>query len=255
MDDDEDEDVVCPPGYFPIMTVHQAKGLEFDFVFVGNLGTKVSENAAHNLEQDLRQFRLQQPTVVHTTSDASWHDEIRQHFVAYSRAKYALVLMSTYSQLRNLPDYTASYGGLGGGWVRQNVPLLVVIGRKAMWQRFNSLNIGQAQPAQARRRYSVTSDVLGLPAMFAAIRCVLSAPLRTRFGGSTVLWYRGSPSPRPSPRPLPRRFWAPARNDALTVRYRGLFHRCRKRTGGPAHQGCSKCAQPSIESVAEVQRP
>ena len=124
LDDDEDEDMVCPPGYFPIMTVHQAKGLEFDFVFVGNLGTKVSEGAAHNLEQDLRPFRLQQPTVVHTTSDASWHDEIRQHFVAYSRAKYALVLMSSYSQLRNLPDYTASYGGLGGGWVRQTVPLL-----------------------------------------------------------------------------------------------------------------------------------
>ena len=38
LDDDEDEEVVCPAGYFPIMTIHQAKGLQFDFVFVGNLG-------------------------------------------------------------------------------------------------------------------------------------------------------------------------------------------------------------------------
>ena len=29
-----------------------------------------------------------------------------------------------------------------------------------MWQRFSSLNIGQTAPAQARRRYSVTSDIL-----------------------------------------------------------------------------------------------
>jgi DNA helicase-2/ATP-dependent DNA helicase PcrA len=124
LDDDEDEDVVCPAGYFPIMTVHQAKGLEFDFVFVGNLGAAVSPSDAHRLEQDLRQYRQNQPLVIHSIADAQWHDEIRQHFVAFSRAKYALILMATDSQLRKSSGQTASFGNQGGGWVRQNIPRL-----------------------------------------------------------------------------------------------------------------------------------
>jgi ATP-dependent DNA helicase UvrD/PcrA len=115
---------VCPAGYFPIMTVHQAKGLEFDFVFVGNLGGTVSPGNAHRLEADLRQYRQAPPAVVHPIADAQWHDEIRQHFVAYSRAKYALILVATDGQLRNSGAQTASFGNLGGGWVRQNVPRL-----------------------------------------------------------------------------------------------------------------------------------
>ena len=124
LDDDEVEEVVCPSGYFPIMTVHQAKGLEFDFVFVGNLGGSVSSNNAHRLEEDLRPFRFNPPAVVHPIADSQWHDDIRQHFVAYSRAKFALVLMATDGQLRKTGAQTASFGYQGGGWVRQNIPRL-----------------------------------------------------------------------------------------------------------------------------------
>ena len=120
LNDDEDEDVVCPTGYFPIMTVHQAKGLEFEFVFVGNLGISVWDSSAHHLEQDLRPFRHNPPAVVHPIADAQWHDDIRQHFVAYSRAKFALVLVASNSQIRKGANETASFGGQGGGWVRQN---------------------------------------------------------------------------------------------------------------------------------------
>ena len=118
--DDEDEEVTCPLGYFPIMTVHQAKGLEFDFVFVGNLGLSVWNSSAHHIEQDLRRFRRNRPTIVHPIADAQWHDDIRQHFVAYSRAKYSLVLVASDGQLRKQATETASFGGQGGGWVRQN---------------------------------------------------------------------------------------------------------------------------------------
>lgn len=124
LDDDEDEEVVCPAGYFPIMTVHQAKGLEFDFVFVGNLGAGVSANNAHRLEEDLRQHRHNPPNVVHAIADAQWHDDIRQHFVAFSRAKFALVLVATDGQLRRGGWQTASFGHQGGSWARQNVPRL-----------------------------------------------------------------------------------------------------------------------------------
>ena len=121
VNDDEDEDVTCPPGFFPIMTVHQAKGLEFDFVFVGNLGGSVTDSAAHHLEQELRPFRTNPPSVTHPIADAQWHDDIRQHFVAYSRAKHALILVASNGQLGKKGAETASFGGQGGGWVRQNV--------------------------------------------------------------------------------------------------------------------------------------
>ena len=124
LDDDEDEEVVCPVGYFPIMTIHQAKGLEFDFVFVGNLGASVQTSSAHQLEQDLRPFRGAPPVMINSIDDAMWHDDIRQHFVAYSRAKYALILVATDSQLRKGADQTASFGDQGGKWVRQTIPRL-----------------------------------------------------------------------------------------------------------------------------------
>jgi DNA helicase II / ATP-dependent DNA helicase PcrA len=124
LDDDEEEEVVCPPGFFPIMTVHQAKGLEFDFVFVGNLGGGLWSSNAHQLEQDLRQYRFNPPTVVHRIPDAQWHDDIRQHFVAYSRGRFALILIATDGQLRKTGAQTASFGNQGGGWARQNIPRL-----------------------------------------------------------------------------------------------------------------------------------
>ena len=124
LNDDENEEVMCPPRYFPIMTVHQAKGLEFDFVFVGNLGNGVRDSSSHHIEQDLRPFRRNSPAIAHSIADAQWHDDIRQHFVAYSRAKYSVVLVATDGQLRKQATQTASFGGQGGGWVRQNVPRL-----------------------------------------------------------------------------------------------------------------------------------
>ena len=119
LDEDEDEEVVCPTGFFPIMTIHQAKGLEFDFVFVGKLGPIVKESHAHRLEQDLREFRRKEPDVFHRIEASMWHDDIRQHYVAYSRAKYSLILVASNGQLRKKPHQTASFGGQGGGWVRQ----------------------------------------------------------------------------------------------------------------------------------------
>lgn len=122
MDEDEDDEVVCPRGMFPIMTIHQSKGLEFDFVFVGSLGSAVSVGDAQMLEEALRPFRATPPTVIHPIDQAAWHDEIRLHFVAYSRAKYALVLLATNSQLRKTD--TASFGDPSAGLVQQYVQRL-----------------------------------------------------------------------------------------------------------------------------------
>lgn len=119
LDDDEDDEVIAPPGMFPIMTIHQAKGLEFDFVFVGTLGHGVNPGSAHNLEEDLRPYRMTPPNITYPKADAAWQDEARLHFVAYSRAKTALILLTTAQQLGR--SDTASFSGRGGPWARQNL--------------------------------------------------------------------------------------------------------------------------------------
>jgi DNA helicase-2/ATP-dependent DNA helicase PcrA len=112
VDDDEDDEVISPPGRVPIMTIHQSKGLEFDFVFVGTLGRSVAVDAAIRLQDLCRPYRRKPPVFAHSTQDLAWHDDVRAHYVAYSRAKHALVLLATNSQLAK--NATASFG-VGGG--------------------------------------------------------------------------------------------------------------------------------------------
>jgi DNA helicase II / ATP-dependent DNA helicase PcrA len=122
MDDDEDDEVICPVGKFPIMTIHQSKGLEFDFVFVGSLGGKVAPENAHLLEDNLKPYRFTQPVINHLPEEAAWHDNIRLHFVAYSRARYGLLLLATEDQLKK--PGTASFGEQGGTWASRQIPRL-----------------------------------------------------------------------------------------------------------------------------------
>jgi len=124
IDDDEDEEVICPLGRLPIMTIHQSKGLEFDFVFVGTLGSSISVRSEHELESNLRRFRQNASIIIHSPEDAVWHDTIRLHYVAYSRAKHALILLASNSQLRKSGTETASFGGYGGQWIKQNIQRL-----------------------------------------------------------------------------------------------------------------------------------
>lgn len=95
LDEPEDQEVVVPPGMVPIMTIHQAKGLEFPFVFVGGLGTTATPGPTHQLDDILRGVPnipgRHFPTLPIDT--AAELDLIRQFYVAYSRAQYALILM------------------------------------------------------------------------------------------------------------------------------------------------------------------
>jgi DNA helicase II / ATP-dependent DNA helicase PcrA len=100
LDEAEDEDEICPPGRVPIMTMHQSKGLQFPFVFVGHMGQNWEASATHRLETEFGQFpgnparafpRLPEDTRAEL-------DLIRQYYVAYSRAEYALILMGTNQQ-------------------------------------------------------------------------------------------------------------------------------------------------------------
>lgn len=96
-DDEEDEDVIVPTGMVPVMTMHQSKGLEFPFVFVGHMGETPNISATHELETLLSGYPAN-PARTFTRAPAlerAEMDLIRQYYVAYSRAKYALILLGT----------------------------------------------------------------------------------------------------------------------------------------------------------------
>lgn len=91
LDDPENEQLITPPDRLPIMTVHQAKGLEFPFVFVYGLNLKTRSDDSILLEDAFSEFRKNPPLVDFTPEERSEHDLIRFYYVAYSRAKYALI--------------------------------------------------------------------------------------------------------------------------------------------------------------------
>lgn len=96
-DDEEDDDVICPLGRVPVMTMHQSKGLEFPFVFVGHMGENPQVSASHEMETLFSAYPAN-PARAFTRAPAAQRAEmdlIRQYYVAYSRAKYALVLLGT----------------------------------------------------------------------------------------------------------------------------------------------------------------
>ena len=114
LNDPEDEEVICPPGRFPIMTVHQAKGLEFPFVFVSNIGIQnVKRGPELLLEDTMCQFRINPLATVFDAQQRAEQDNIRFFYVAYSRAEYSLVLLTTANELGK---QGIGFGGYGQSW-------------------------------------------------------------------------------------------------------------------------------------------
>lgn len=100
LDEEEDEDAIAPSGMVPVMTMHQAKGLQFPFVFVGHMGEQPDVSTAHRLESELARFPTNPARSFARAPETTRAelDMIRQYYVAYSRAQWALVLMGTAQQ-------------------------------------------------------------------------------------------------------------------------------------------------------------
>jgi DNA helicase-2/ATP-dependent DNA helicase PcrA len=122
INDDEDDEVICPSGMVPVMTMHQSKGLEFPFVFVGHMGEAARIGPSHYLEtlfsaypaNSARSFPRRPET------ERATMDLIRQFYVAYSRAEYALIFVGTIAHFTRVSVPC----GPTGGWLRQKtVPL------------------------------------------------------------------------------------------------------------------------------------
>jgi DNA helicase-2/ATP-dependent DNA helicase PcrA len=112
---DVDEEVMprVPRNYFPIMTVHQAKGLEFPLV-IADVGSDYRKNhpaqrpfrypnrgdSVHAVEDDTANYSPIGPVRMQRTAvDRAWDDIRRLYFVAYSRPHDVLLLVGLTSQL------------------------------------------------------------------------------------------------------------------------------------------------------------
>jgi DNA helicase-2/ATP-dependent DNA helicase PcrA len=114
--------VICPPGMVPIMTMHQSKGLEFPFVFVGHMGEGARVGPSHYLETLFSAYPANPARSFPRRPEAerAQLDLIRQFYVAYSRAEYALIFLGTKAQFNNLSVPC----GPTAGWLRQRtIPL------------------------------------------------------------------------------------------------------------------------------------
>jgi len=124
MNDPEDEEVVYPKGSVPFMTVHQAKGLEFPIVFVARTDEEATPDSQHIIEEETGQFRK---SVIpeSSTQQRAREDLIRFYYVAFSRARFALVLLLNSAEI-DPGEGPGQLIGLGGGdfnWLKDRVTI------------------------------------------------------------------------------------------------------------------------------------
>jgi len=124
MSDPEDEEIICPIDMLPILTVHQAKGLEFPFVFIYGLNRRASPDNAIILEEQLSPFRQNQFVQTFTQLQRAEQDLIRFFYVAYSRTQYALIHLVPRAHLNNNNYYGFGYIGQDAGAFSQVVQII-----------------------------------------------------------------------------------------------------------------------------------
>jgi DNA helicase-2/ATP-dependent DNA helicase PcrA len=84
----EDPNQPFPKGYVQVMTIHQAKGLEFPVVVVGSLSTQLS--SPKQIDHDLGPFYHRPP--FEPENRITLFDRMRLRYVAFSRPQKVLVL-------------------------------------------------------------------------------------------------------------------------------------------------------------------
>jgi DNA helicase-2/ATP-dependent DNA helicase PcrA len=84
----EDPDQPFPKGHVQVMTIHQAKGLEFPVVVVGSLSAQLA--SPKQIDRDLAPFYHRPP--FEPEDRITLFDRMRLHYVAFSRPQKLLVL-------------------------------------------------------------------------------------------------------------------------------------------------------------------
>lgn len=159
LDDPEDLHDQLPNGHVQVMTVHQAKGLEFPVTFVGSIDWETDAGAAHWIEDTLGPYGERRATSSANVRAA--RDLVRQFYVAHSRASEHLVLLGTQDEFDTSGGLVASLGqqtdgtSVGLDWF---VPDRMV--RDADDIADPSTPIGPASAGDPKREYSVVGDWL-----------------------------------------------------------------------------------------------
>ena len=135
----EDPDQPFPKGYVQIMTIHQAKGLEFPVVIVGSLDVQLS--SAKGIDRDLQRFYHRPP--FEPESRITAFDRMRLHYVAFSRPERLLVLTAD----ERPKDHFAS--------IWQDLPQWPYVQKELLAAQ--SFTIKERIPL--KRRYSFTGDL------------------------------------------------------------------------------------------------
>ena len=90
LNEPEDPDEIMPRGYLQVMTVHQAKGLEFPIVIADNLDDEPEVGSDNVIEEFLGQYSKRKP--LGSALDRAEQDLVRRFYVAFSRPKNLLIL-------------------------------------------------------------------------------------------------------------------------------------------------------------------
>ncbi len=154
-DEPEDPHDQIPEGFVQMMTVHQAKGLEFPVTFVSDLDSEPWTGGTYWLENQLEPYAEIHPTG--GIEERGKRDEVRRFYVAYSRAEEDLLLL----------DQEGTTSDLSLGYTQQGEPLTEnwFSGPRDLESADDFLNlvggdVGPHTSVNLKRRYSITGDVL-----------------------------------------------------------------------------------------------
>ena len=135
----EDPDRPFPKGHVQVMTIHQAKGLEFPVVAVGSLAAQLS--TAKQIDRDLSPFYGRPP--FEPDNRITLFDRMRLHYVAFSRPQKLLALTAH----QEPKDHFAP--------IWQELPQWPYIHKEQLAsQRFDS-----QERMPAKKKYSFTGDL------------------------------------------------------------------------------------------------
>lgn len=135
----EDPDRPFPKGHVQVMTIHQAKGLEFPVIVAGSLSAHL--RSAKQIDRHLRPFYRRSP--FEPANRITLFDRMRLHYVAFSRPQNMLALTAH----KDPKDHFAS--------IWQGLPQWPYVGKDQLAaQRFE-----QHERMPVKKTYSFTGDL------------------------------------------------------------------------------------------------
>ncbi|KAB1184764.1 MULTISPECIES: ATP-dependent DNA helicase [Haloferax] len=154
-DEPEDPYNQIPEGFVQVMTVHQAKGLEFPVVFTSDLDSEPWMSGTYWIEEQVRPYASINPSG--TETERAERDELRRFFVAYSRAEEDLILLDNEGAPTTLSlGYSEDNDELTTEWFDDERRVRTPDDFFETAQE----SVGSHNSTTLKRRYSITGDVL-----------------------------------------------------------------------------------------------